>query len=116
MNRAEYTEWTNTIIDPEDVDKQSELAQEKYLELTAGMSVAVISHDWRETDDHMQAVCKKIKEMDINTMYYFPPFYDFPNGSLDAITTVMFKETINVTGEFAEILADLVVNLGAEGS
>lgn len=112
--RQEYEERVKPVLDAEDPDEQANKAQELYVELTAGITVTVVAHDWKDHDDHMREVCKQVKELDATCMHYFPAFHDFPDGSLDAIITVISKEEI--TEEFAEMLADLVVNLGAEGS
>jgi len=56
-------------------------------------------------------VCKRIKELDATTMHYFPAYHGFPHGEVDTIVTIVSEE--EMTEEFAEILADLVVNLGA---
>lgn len=113
----EYKKWVDENIETGDVvdpDVEAKKAQDKYLELTAGMTVTIVEHDWKDHADHMREVCKQVKELDAINLHYFPSFYDFPNGSLDAIITVISKEEI--TEEFAGILVDLTVNLGAEGS
>lgn len=115
MTRDEYIRWVKENITPiEDPDVEAKKAQEKYEELTKGITVTIVEHDWKEGDTHMREVCGTVKRLDATTMYYFPSFFDFPHGSLDAIITVVSKE--NITKELAEILADLYVNLGAEGS
>lgn len=95
-------------------EEEAEAAEKLYKELTKGMTVKLVAHDWKDYDSHMKEVCKKVKELDATNMHYFPDFYSFPHGSLDGIYTVISKEEI--PEEFAEILVDLVVNLGAEGS
>ena len=117
ITREDYIKWAELTINfAEDaiLDKEADKAQQKYEELTSAMTVGVITHDWKDYDDHSPEVCKKVKELDATIMHYFPSSHGFPHGELDAITTVVSKE--DMTEEFAEILADLVVNLGAEGS
>lgn len=110
----EYKEKVKPIVEIEDPEEQSRKAEELYKELTAGMTVGIIEHDWKDYKEHWREVCRQIKELDTTDFWHFDSFHDFPNGSLDAIITVISKEEI--TEEFAEALADLVVNLGAEGS
>ena len=117
ITRDEYITWANLTINfAEDsiLDKEAAKAQQKYEELTSGMTVGIVTHDWKDYEDHIREVIKKVNELKTTIMHYFPAFYGFPHGELDAITTVVSKE--DMTEEFAEILADLVVNLGAEGS
>lgn len=114
MHREEYTGWSDIIINTDGADEQSRKAQEKYLELTNGLTVRVIVHDWQDLKNHMKEVCRQMEELDTINIHYFHAFHEFPNGFLDDAITVISKEETDE--EFAEILADLVVNLGAEGS
>ena len=116
ITKDEHVKWCTEHIDPlvereEDTDAA---AQVRYTELTVGLTVTIVEHDWKESGSHWREVCKKVKELNAANMHFFEPFHDFPNGSLDAIMTVISVEEL--TEEFAEILCDLVVNLGAEGS
>lgn len=117
MTRDEYITWASLTIDFSEnavLDKEAAKASQKFDELTAGMMVEVIVHDWKAQAEHHQEVLRRIKAIDAKSMWYFPDFYEFPHGSLDAIITVIANQEI--AEEYAEILADLVVNLGAEGS
>jgi len=113
VTREEYITWAKLTINfAEDaiLDKEADKARQKYQELTSGMTVGFIAHDFKEYDDHMKEVCKRIKELDATTMHYFPAYHSFPHGELDTIVTIVSKE--DMTEEFAEILADLAVILG----
>ena len=110
----EYKDRAKNITVLITADEEAKAAQKLYEELTQGMSIAIVEHDWKDNTEHMKEVCKKVKEHDATGMHCFPDFHSFPHGSLDAIVTVISKEEI--PEEFAEILVDLVVNLGAEGS
>lgn len=114
ISRDKYLKRSDEIAEIEDPDEQSKKAQEYYKELTPGMTVAIIAHDWKEHTDHMKEVCRKVKELGATNMHYFEAWYDYPHGSLDTIATVVSKG--DITEEEAEMLVDLVVNLGAEGS
>ncbi len=116
ITREEHTYWCKEHIDPlgEDGEAASAAAEVRYTELILGMTVTIVQHDWKEAGDHWRSVCKWVKELNAANMHFFEAFHDFPNGSLDAIITVVSVEEL--TEEFAEVLVDLVVNLGAEGS
>ncbi len=116
ITKDEHMQWCKEHIDPlgEDGEKASAAAEVRYTELVLGMTVTIVQHDWKETGDHMREVCKQVKELSASNMHYFEAFHDFSNGSLDAIITVVSVEEL--TEEFAEVLVDLVVNLGAEGT
>jgi len=111
---AEYKVRAEPISEIEDPEEVAAKAGELYQELVAGMTVTLVTHDWRDYNEHMREVCKQVRKLEATCMHYFPPFHDFPNGSLDTIVTVISKEDIDE--EFAEALVDLVVNLGAKGS
>ena len=114
ITREEYIQWADLTINfAEDaiLDKEADKARQKYGELTVGLTVGVVAHDWKDYDNHSREVCKRIKELDATIMHYFPAYHGFPHGELDTIVTIVSKE--EMTREFAEILADLVVNLGA---
>ena len=116
ITKEEYKEWNEKYVDPlgEDGEAVSNIADLKYKELTTGMVITIVEHDWKETGDHWREVCKKVIELSATNMHMFQAFHDFPNGSLDAIITVISVDEI--PEEFAEVLCDLVVNLSAEGS
>jgi len=116
ITRDEHVQWCKEHIDPlgEDGEKASAAAEVRYTELTVGMTVTIVTHDWKETGDHMREVCEKVKELNASNMHFFNAFHEFTNGSLDSIVTVISDEEL--TEEFAEVLVDLVVNLGAEGT
>lgn len=114
ITREEYITWAKLTINfAEDaiLDKEADKAHQKYQELTSGLTIGFIAHDWREYEDHMKEVCKRVKELGATTMHYFPAYHGFPHGELDTIVTIVSEE--EMTREFAEILADLAVNLGA---
>jgi len=116
ITKEEHIQWCKEHIDPlgEDGEATKDAADVRYKELTIGMTVTIVEHDWKETGDHMREVCEQVKKLSATNMHYFQGFHEFPNGSLDSIVTVVSIEEL--TEEFAEVLVDLVVNLGAEGS
>jgi len=118
ITKEKYLERSDKIAEIEDPDEQAKKAEEFYQELALGMTVTIIAHDWKDYTDHMREVCKKVKELDTTNMatnmHHFPSYHDYPHGSLDTIVTVVSKE--DITEEEAEMLVDLVVNLGAEGT
>lgn len=116
ITREEHLQWCKEHIDPltEAEEETGDAASVRFKELTLNMLVAIVAHDWRETGDHMREVCRQVKGMSATNMHYFQAYHDFPNGQLDSIVTVVSVDEF--TEEFAEVLADLFVNLGAEGS
>lgn len=116
ITKGDHIRWCTEHIDPltEKEEDTGAAAQVRYTELTLDMTVAIVQHDWKETGDHMRQVVVKVKELNASNMHYFQAYHDFPNGSLDSVITVVSVEEL--TEEFAEVLADLVVNLGADGS
>ncbi len=117
ITKTKYEEWAKDSLnsgDDADYEVEAKKAQVKYEELTSEMTVTIITHDWKDYANHLREVSKKVSELGATTMHHFPAFHELPHGSLDSIITVVSKEKI--TEEFAEILADLVMNLGAEGS
>ncbi len=116
ITKEEHVQWCKENIEcfGDDSVLVSTAAQVRYIGLTVGLTVTIVEHDWKETGDHMRQVCDKVKELNATNMHFFSSGHNFPNGSLDAIVTVISVEEF--TEEFAEALADLVVNLGADGS
>lgn len=116
ITKDEHIKWCKEHIDPlgEDGEAASAAAGVRFTELVVGMTVTIVEHDWKETGEHWRSVCRWVKELNAANIHQFHAFHDFPNGSLDAIITVVSVEEL--TEEFAEVLADLVVNLGAEGT
>lgn len=114
IDRVRYLQRSDEIARIEDPDEQAKKAEEYYKEITVGMTVAIIAHDWKDHTQHMKEVCSKVRELGATNMHYFQAWYDFPHGSLDTIVTVVSKE--DITESEAEVLVDLVVNLGAGSS
>ncbi len=116
ITKDEHVKWCEEHIDPinENLEDSAAAAEVRYTELTVGKTVTIVQHDWKDASSHWREVCKKVKELNATNMHFFEAFHEFPNGSLDAIMTVISVDEL--PEEFAEVLCDLVVNLGAEGS
>lgn len=113
ITKDEYKRWANKALKSSG-DNYKELnyvATKKFKELTTSLHVEVIEHDWKETAEHIRAIAETVRELNACYVFPFEPFHEFLHGGVDSLITVVSKEEI--TRDFAEILADLVMNLGA---
>lgn len=114
ITKDEYKRWANKVLKSsgDNYEELNRLATKRFKELTANLHVEVIEHDWKETTEHIHAIAETARELNACYISPFEAFHDFPNGGVDSLITVVSEE--DITRDFAEILADLVMNLGAD--
>ena len=114
ITKSKYNEWADEAMKSsgDDLDKLNYFATKKFKELTTSLHVKVIEHDWKETAEHIRAIAETVRELNACHIFPFEAFHEFLHGGVDSLITVVSKEKI--TKDFAEILADLVMNLGAD--
>lgn len=114
MTRAEYVKWAEENIDfgdGSDPEVEGGKAKAKFEELTAGRTVEIVVDDWKCHGEHLHRIIEAARRLETYHVEDFPDFWEFPHGQLDDLIAVVSREPMD--RELAEVLADLVVNLGA---
>ncbi len=118
MTRDEYKQWCDEHIDnrPEGVDTVSpeivQLVNAKLQEIVGNRKIDYVVADWKDTQSLFEDVNKAASLMPGCKFYFFEPFHEALHGGSD--DRVVLLSSVELTDDEAEIIFDLIHNLGAE--
>lgn len=120
ITAVEYQQWLKELgreflgqlVSDEEGEKLRKRYSEKLAEVTKDIKYKIVLNDWKAQELQFKEVAEVLNEFGGGHIHHFPAFYGFENGEVDSLATVITKEKIS--NELAEIIVDLIMNLGAE--
>lgn len=111
LDKVSYAKFLDGL-DKLTEEKRKTRVNSKLEQLVKDNKTAVVINDWKATTQQFKDAAKILSKVEGGFVHHYESFFDFASGSGDDLVTVVTDKQIS--DDHAEIIADLVYNLGAE--